>query len=200
MTVAAPPPRRPAAPPAAYRAFAEHTRVADDQCDAWTGLAAAGGTDVAVLAAVVRTVETRGVLQRHIELPAGALGFDYDTGLYLRFRATGPDDFRLAHAAALGIDGDFATADEIVTELRSRRPQWLAARWVAAVLHTRAARWADVVKLLTPVVNDPGLDPLFAHAAKVALGVALARLGMFAPALAHPAGRADRRGPGRTRR
>ncbi|HET9876031.1 MAG TPA: type VII secretion AAA-ATPase EccA, partial [Mycobacterium sp.] len=34
-------------------------------------------------------------------------------------------------------------------------------------------------------VNDPGLDELFAHAAKIALGTALARLGMFAPALSY---------------
>jgi hypothetical protein len=30
-----------------------------------------------------------------------ALGFVYDTGLYLQFRATYPDDFQLAYAAAL---------------------------------------------------------------------------------------------------
>ena len=94
--------RRPADIAAARRAFTELTRVAYDQCDAWTGLAAAGCTTLDVLAAVVRTVDTTGVLQRRIELPAGALGFDYDTGLYLRFRATTGDDFRLAHAAEIG--------------------------------------------------------------------------------------------------
>ena len=177
--------RRPADMAAARRAFAELTRVAYDQCDAWTGLAAAGCADLDVLAAVVRTVDTSGVLQRRIELPAGALGFDYDTGLYLRFRATTADDFRLAHAAALSIDGQFQAAGEIVSEIRARRPDWREARWVDAALRSRAQRWTDVVKLLTPVVNDAGLDPLFAHAAKIALGVALARLAMFAPALSH---------------
>ncbi|WP_325096564.1 type VII secretion AAA-ATPase EccA [Mycolicibacterium vinylchloridicum] len=177
--------RRPADIVAARRAFTELTRVAYDQCDAWTGLAATGATTVDVLAAVVRTIDTSGTLQRRIELPAGALGFDYDTGLYLRFRATTPDDFRLAHAAGLAIEGDFHAADEVVSEIRARRPDWREARWVDAALRHRAQRWADVVKLLTPVVTDPGLDPLFAHAAKISLGVALARLGMFAPALSH---------------
>ncbi|EHB55648.1 AAA ATPase central domain protein [Mycolicibacterium rhodesiae JS60] len=177
--------RRPADIAAARRAFAELTRVAYDQCDAWTGLAATGATTVDVLAAVVRTIDSSGTLQRRIELPAGALGFDYDTGLYLRFRATTPDDFRLAHAAALAIEGDFHAADELVSEIRARRPEWREARWVDAALRHRAQRWADVVKLLTPVVTDAGLDALFAHAAKISLGVALARLGMFAPALSH---------------
>jgi type VII secretion ATPase EccA len=177
--------RRPADIAAARRAFTELTRVANDQCDAWTGLAATGTTTLEVLAAVVRTIDTGGVLQRRIELPAGALGFDYDTGLYLRFRATTADDFRLAHAAALAIEGDFQAADEVVSDLRARRPEWHEARWVDAALRYRAQRWADVVKLLTPVVTDAGLDPMFAHAAKIALGVALARLGMFAPALSY---------------
>ncbi|WP_323055637.1 type VII secretion AAA-ATPase EccA [Mycobacterium pinniadriaticum] len=177
--------RRPADMAAARRAFTELTRVAHDQCDAWTGLAATGCTNVDVLAAVVRTADTVGVLQRHIELPAGVLGFDYDTGLYLQFRATTPDDFRLALGAALAVDGQFHAADEIVAEIRVRRPQWREARWVDVALRYRAQRWADVVKLLTPVVNDTGLDPIYTHAAKIALGVALARLGMFAPALTH---------------
>lgn len=177
--------RRPADMVAARRAFTELTRVADDQCDAWIGLAAAGAATPEVLAAVVRTIDTSGVLARRIELPAGALGFDYDTGLYLRFRATDADGFRLAHAAALAIDGEFHAADQIVTDIRARRPEWHQARWVAVALRSRAQRWADVVKLLTPVVNHTGLDPLFAHAAKISLGVALARLGMFAPALSY---------------
>ncbi|HWT49827.1 MAG TPA: type VII secretion AAA-ATPase EccA, partial [Mycobacterium sp.] len=49
----------------------------------------------------------------------------------------------------------------------------------------RAERWSDVVKLLTPIVNDPGLDEVFSHAAKITLGIALARLGMFSPALSY---------------
>lgn len=177
--------RRPADMVAAHRAFTELSRVASDQCDAWTGLAAAGCTTLDVLAEVVRTADTSGVLQRRIELPAGALGFDYDTGLYLRFRATTRDDFRLAHAAGLAIDGAVRAAAEIVAEIRERRPQWHEARWIDAAVNSRAQRWPDVVALLTPVVTDTTLDPFFAHAVKVSLGVALARLGMFAPALSY---------------
>ena len=39
--------------------------------------------------------------------------------------------------------------------------------------------------MLTPIVNDPDLDEAFSHAAKITLGTALARLGMFAPALSY---------------
>jgi hypothetical protein len=42
-----------------------------------------------------------------------------------------------------------------------------------------------VVRLLTAVVNDPSLDEVVSHAARVTLGNALARLGMFAPALSY---------------
>ena len=35
------------------------------------------------------------------------------------------------------------------------------------------------------MVADPNLDDASAHAARVTLGIALARLGMFAPALSH---------------
>ena len=186
--------QRPADLTAARSGFTALTRVAYDQCDAWTGLAAAGNVSMRVLEAASRTAATAGTLQRQVELAPGALGFRYDTGLYLQFRATSPDDFLLAYAAALAStegEGRFAAADQIVTGIIGRRPSWREARWVAVVINYLAERWSDVVKLLTPIVNDPDLDDTFSHAAKITLGTALARLGMFAPALSYleePAG------------
>ncbi|CAM4371461.1 Type VII secretion system protein EccA1 [Mycobacterium basiliense] len=180
--------RRPADLSAARTGFAALARVADDQCDAWTGLAAAGDQSIGVLEAVSRTAGTAGVLQRHVELTPGALGFHYDTGLYLRFRATDPDDFHLAYAAALVSTGEVraaAAAHDLVAGITERRPSWREARWINVVLNYRTERWSDVVKLLTPIVNDPDLDETYSHAAKIALGTALARLGMFAPALSY---------------
>jgi type VII secretion ATPase EccA len=180
--------QRPADVAAARSGFTALTRVAHDQCDAWTGLAAAGDASLRVLEAIVANVATAGTLQRQVELAQGALGFLYDTGLYLRFRATGPDDFDLAYAAALattGEPGELAKADQLVSAIAARRPSWREARWISVVINYRAERWSDVVKLLTPIVNDPELDETFAHAAKIALGTALARLGMFAPALSY---------------
>jgi type VII secretion ATPase EccA len=180
--------QRPADLAAARSGFAALTRIAHDQCDAWTGLAAAGDVSNPVLEAVSRTAATAGTLQRRVELAPAALGFVYDTGLYLRFRATGPDDFHLAYAAALaatGEAGECAEADQLVSGIRQRRPGWREARWIAVVINYRAQRWSDVVKLLTPIVNDPDLDETFTHAAKITLGIALARLGMHAPALSY---------------
>ncbi|BBY65577.1 type VII secretion AAA-ATPase EccA [Mycolicibacterium helvum] len=177
--------RRPTDLAAARTGFAELTRLAPDQCDAWVGLAAAGDTASAVLEAVATTSHTAGVLARRIELTPSALGFWYESGLYLTFRATGPDDFRLANGASLAIAGRSCEADAIVAEVVARIPGSREARWVAAAIHYRAARWADVVKLLTPLYTDATLDDSFAHAIRIALGTALARLGMFAPALTH---------------
>jgi len=180
--------QRPADLAAARSGFTALARIAHDQCDAWTGLAAAGDVSPRVLEAVSRTATTAGTLQRQVELAPGALGFRYDTGLYLQFRATSPDDFHLAYAAALastGGAGRFADAHQIVTGLTERRPSWREARWVAVVINYRAERWSDVVKLLTPIVNDSDLDEAFSHAAKITLGTALARLAMFAPALSY---------------
>ena len=177
--------QRPADLVAARSGFTALTRVAHDQCDAWTGLAAAGDASFRVLEAVSRTAATSGVLQRQVDLAPGALGFRYDSGLYLQFRAGNPDDFHLAYAAALATAGQFAEADEIVNGLAERRPGWREARWISVVINYRAERWSDVVKLLTPIVNDADLDEAYTHAAKIALGTALARLGMFAPALSY---------------
>ncbi len=180
--------QRPADLAAARAGFAALTRVAHDQCDAWTGLAAAGDLSTPVLEAASRTAATAGTLQRRVELAPDALGFVYDTGLYLRFRAAGPDDFNLAYAAAqtsVGGTEALAQADALVSGIRQRRPSWREARWLAVVVNYRAQRWSDVVKLLTPIVNDPDLDAAFTHAAKITLGIALARLGMFAPALSY---------------
>ncbi len=177
--------QRPADLAAARSGFTALARVAHDQCDAWTGLAAAGDTSFRVLEAVSRTASTAGTLQRRVELAPGALSFRYDTGLYLQFRTATPDDFHLAYAAALATAGEFAKADGIVAGLTERRPGWREARWVAVVINYRAERWSDVVKLLTPIVNDPDLDEAFSHAAKITLGIALARLDMFAPALSY---------------
>ncbi|HWX99508.1 MAG TPA: type VII secretion AAA-ATPase EccA [Mycobacterium sp.] len=177
--------QRPADLAAARSGFGALARIAHDQCDAWTGLAAAGDLSFRVLEAVSRTASTAGVLQRRVELAPGALGFRYDTGLYLQFRATGPDDFALAYAAALAEAGKFADADQMVSAITDRRPSWHEARWILVVINYRAERWSDVVKLLTPIVNDSDLDEAFSHAAKITLGTALARLGMFAPALSY---------------
>src|SRR6201986_540527 len=177
--------QRPADLAAARSGFTALSRIAHDQCDAWTGLAAAGDASLRVLEAVSRTTATAGTLQRQVDLAPGSLGFLYDTGLYLQFRATTTDEFHLAYAAALATAGRFAEADHIVAGLTARRPNWREARWVAVVINYRAERWSDVVKLLTPIVNDADLDAAFSHAAKITLGTALARLGMFAPALSY---------------
>ncbi|MGH3578510.1 MAG: type VII secretion AAA-ATPase EccA, partial [Mycobacterium sp.] len=154
--------KRPADLAAARSGLTALTRIAHEQCDAWAGLAAAGDVSARVLEAVSHTAATAGVLQRQVELASGALGFHYDTGLYLRFRATEPDDFHLAYAAALAVDGRYADAHKLVTDVTERRPSWREARWVVATIHYRAERWTDVVKLLSPIVNDPGLEEHFA--------------------------------------
>ncbi|WP_197377203.1 type VII secretion AAA-ATPase EccA [Mycolicibacterium baixiangningiae] len=183
--------QRPADLPAARTGFAALTHIAHEQCDAWTGLAAAGDVSARVVEAIWSTRGSAGALQRHVELAPGALGFHYDSGLYLQFRAADPDDFQLAYAAALCDNGAYADADALVGDLIEKRPGWPQARWLRVAIHHRTQRWSDVVRLLTPVVNDASLDATYAHAVRITLGIALARLGMFAPAmsyLAEPAG------------
>lgn len=177
--------QRPADLTAARSGFAGLARIAHDHCDAWTGLAAAGDVSGAVIDAVWRTRSSAGLLQREIDLAAGDLGFTYDTGLYLQFRASEVDDFQVAYAARRAAEGEPAEADALVGELLARRPGWLNATWLRVAISHRAQRWNDVVRLLTPVVTDPSLDEITSHAARITLGIALARLGMLAPALSY---------------
>ncbi|MGJ6126751.1 type VII secretion AAA-ATPase EccA [Mycolicibacterium sp. Y3] len=177
--------RRPVDLTAARTGFAELTRLAPDQCDAWTGLAAAGDTSARVLEAVSATRATSGVLSGRIELTPAALGFSYDTGLYLRFRASAPDGYQLAHAASLAEARRFGEAHAITDDITASNLGDRDARWVQTAINFRAERWADVVKLLTPMVNDVDADEVFIHGARIALGIALARLGMYAPALSY---------------
>ena len=166
--------------------FTELTRIAREQCDAWIGLAAAGAGDnsARVVATIWRTLDTLGALTREIELGAEDLGFTYDTGLYLQFRATSRDDIALAYAAALGAAGEFADADDLVGI--DLTPSVLAA---GALGPGRALSPQPALvgcgAPLTPIVNDPKLDEHYAHAARVTLAIALANLAMFAPALSH---------------
>ena len=97
--------QRPADLAAARTGFTALTHIAADHCDAWTGLAAAGDASARVLESVWRTSASAGLLARQIALTPGALGFDYDTGLYLKFRAADRDDFQLAYAATLSGHG-----------------------------------------------------------------------------------------------
>jgi hypothetical protein len=76
------------------------THIAHEQCDAWTGLAAAGDVDAHVVESIWRTSATAGVLQRQIGLAPAALGFTYDTGLYLQLRAADADSNWPMYAAA----------------------------------------------------------------------------------------------------
>ncbi|ADT97141.1 type VII secretion AAA-ATPase EccA [Mycolicibacterium gilvum] len=178
--------RRPADLTAARAGFAALTRIASDQCDAWTGLAAAGDVTPQVIERVWQTSgATAGLLSRRIELAPQALGFTYDSGLYLRFRASTPDDFALAYTVCLSDAACYEEADQLLEGLLARRRGWFEARWVRIAMYHRAARWSDVVRMLTPLVTDATLDETSAHAARVTLGIALARLGMFAPALSY---------------
>ncbi|WP_454793303.1 type VII secretion AAA-ATPase EccA [Mycolicibacterium lutetiense] len=177
--------QRPADLTAARSGFAGLAHIAHDHCDAWTGLAAAGDVSGAVIDAVWRTRASAGLLQREIDLAAGDLGFTYDSGLYLQFRASEVDDFQLAYAAHRAAEGQLAEADTLVGDLLARRPGWLNATWLRVAINHRAQRWNDVVRLLTPVVTDPSLDEVTGHAARITLGIALARLGMLAPALSY---------------
>lgn len=177
--------RRPADLPAARYGFNALCRTAQNQCDVWVGLAAAGGATVDVLEAISHTAGTAGHLQRAVNLSPGELSFVYDTGLYLEFRAAAPDEYHLAYAAALVDQGDYEQASTMLADITARRPEWFAARWVTVAMHHRAHRWADVVALLTPVVTDESLDPTSAHAVRITLGIALAKLGMVAPALSY---------------
>ncbi len=179
--------RRPADLAAARSGFVALTGIAHDQCDGWVGLAAAGDTSEHVLSAICRTASTAGVLRREVALSPEALGFDYDSGLYLQFRAFEPDGFALALAADAARRGDLARAHDLIVDVAASSPCSIEARWSRAAVHYRAQRWSDVVALLTPLVGDakPALDPLVAHAVRIALGISLARLGMFAPALSY---------------
>ncbi|MGV0811125.1 type VII secretion AAA-ATPase EccA [Mycolicibacterium boenickei] len=177
--------QRPADLTAARAGFAGLTHIAHDHCDAWTGLAAAGDVSGPVVDAVWRTRASAGLLQREIDLAAGELGFTYDSGLYLQFRATDVDDFQLGFAARRAAAGALAEADALVADLLARRPGWLNATWLRVAINHQAQRWSDVVRLLTPVVTDPSLDEVSGHAARITLGIALARLGMLAPALSY---------------
>ncbi|WP_155919648.1 MULTISPECIES: type VII secretion AAA-ATPase EccA [unclassified Mycolicibacterium] len=177
--------QRPADLAAARVGFAGLTHIAHDHCDAWTGLAAAGDVSGPVIDAVWRTRASAGLLQREIDLAAGDLGFTYDSGLYLQFRASEVGEFQLAYAARRYASGARAEADALVADLLARRPGWLNATWLRVAMNHHAERWSDVLRLLTPVVTDPSLDEVTAHAARITLGIALARLGMLAPALSY---------------
>lgn len=179
--------RRPADLTAARSGFAMLTSIAHDQCDGWVGLAAAGDTNPHVLTAICSTAPTAGALRREVGLSPDALGFDYDSGLYLQFRAFEPGGFALALAAESARRGDLGRAHDLIVDVAARNPGSIEARWMRAAVHYRAARWSDVIALLTPLVGGakPVLDPRVAHAVQVALGTSLARLGMFAPALSY---------------
>lgn len=69
--------QRPADLAAARSGFAGLTRIANAQCDAWTGLAASGDVSSGVIEAIWQTSATAGVLQRQLGLTPGALGFAY---------------------------------------------------------------------------------------------------------------------------
>ncbi|EFV14745.1 type VII secretion AAA-ATPase EccA [Segniliparus rugosus] len=178
--------RRPADLAAARSGFAALARTAHDSCDAWVGLAASGDLSLPVLESAVANSANSGELSREIGLGPDALGFRYESGLYLRLRAADPAGLRLALAAALAENGKLEQAHEIAEKVAKEHPERFDARWTQAAICYRAARWPDVVALLTPVVADSAdLDPASAHAARISLGIALARLGMHTPALSH---------------
>lgn len=176
---------------AAHDGFASLAHVAHDQCDIWVGLTAAGDRSPATLAAAVASKGSWGVLSHEVGLAPGSLRLRYDSGLYLELNAADQAGLSLAHAASTAAEGKLARAYSIAEQVLKSRPDWFDARWSAAAIAYRGERWPDVVSLLAPWVRaaDPGVgtgpDAPSAHAARITLGLALSRLGMFAPALAY---------------
>ena len=190
--------RRPPDLPAARSGFAELTRIAREQCDAWTGLGAAGGDTSrhASSKASGRTVKTAWrVAASRSSLATGDLTFSYETGLYLQFRRDGPDDFALASAGH---------------PLRRPATTWPRTRSWGSTHHPPAALARGAVgpggMYYRPSAGRTWCDcsPRWSTTRRwtrrmrmpcaVALGTALARLGMFAPALSYleePAGPVD---------
>ena len=141
---------------AARSGFAELTRIAHEQCDAWTGLAAAGDTSARVIEAVWRTVDTAGVLQRRARAAPTATSASTTTpGCTCSSAPPTPDDFQLAYAATLCDAGDYAEADKLV-DAADRPPAELAARPAGCEWRCTTAPSAGRTSctLLTPVVND----------------------------------------------
>ena len=59
---------------------------------------------------------------------------------------------------------------ELVGGVLDRRPTWLQARWLRIAINYRTERWSDVVRLLTPIVNESTLDEHYAHAGEGDVG------------------------------
>lgn len=166
-----------------------------EQCDAWRGLAAAGSTTVYVLEQAHKTIRTFGQLVSATDVDPDGLDFFYDTGLYLTLKAVGVQGVQLAYTMAVANDDRdrtsaeraniYRAAHQILADNRAAftRSEPFDAAWAEAVIASKATRWHDVLRILTPLLDPPSHDAHRRQAASTLAGLAAANLGQWEPSL-----------------
>ena len=187
---------RPADLSAARSGFTGLVRHAHDQCDAWVGLAAAGDTSTAVCWKRFRATRHR----RAAAAPGGTgarapwdsittPGCTCGSVRPSRTTTTSPTPRRWPAS------GRFAEAHELVSDVSQRRPSSREARGSLRPISTapNGGRTSSNCSRRSSTTRTSTTH--YAHAVKIALGVSLARLGMFAAGagVSRGAGRPDRR-------
>lgn len=182
--------RRQVADLAAARAgFLRLTAQFPAQCDGWRGLAAAGEATGEVIAQAYRTLDSFGTLLAHTDVAVGyGLDFAFSTGLYVNLPAAGADGIRLAYAAELAKEGEFAAAHALIDD-RLLADSALHAGWVLGVVFWLSGRWHDARRVLGRLLalpqrewmigNTGEVDGYLRQAVTVAHGIAAANLGMW---------------------
>ena len=147
-------------------------------CDAYLARMITGEDSAAVLAKAWRARETMGREIHRLAVPAGEFRPMVSDGLFLRLEITSPDALGVAYAVALGRDGRYQDAADLLNQLRPTDPFDADMHdYAQGLLHFRAQRWPDVLRYFS--TEKQWRRPAFGSAAAAMATTALASLGVF---------------------
>lgn len=165
-------------PVVAQQLFRQATEIDPAMCDAWLARIVAGDDSLPILAAAWAAREAYGWETHRMGLRGSAFRPMVNDGLFLRLEITSRDSLRSAYALALTREGRYSDADALLTADPPSDPFDLDAHTYArGVLHFRADRWPDVLRIF-PAEKTWRL-PIYGVAASAMAATALASLGVF---------------------
>lgn len=165
-------------PTVAKQLFGQATEADPAMCDAWLARIVAGDDSLQILAAAWAARESYGWETHRLSLRGSTFRPMVSDGLFLRLEITSRDSLRSAYALALTREVRYADADALLKGDLPTEPFDLDAHTYAqGVLHFRADRWSDVLRIFA--AEKTWRLPIYGVAAAAMAATALASLGVF---------------------
>jgi type VII secretion ATPase EccA len=158
--------------------FRQASESDPSMCDAWLARIVAGDDSVAVLAGAWESREAMGWETRRLSVLPGQFSPLVFDGMFVKLEITSTASLGAAYAVALARDGRYRDAEKLLEQVAPNDPFDADLHvYAQGLLHFRAQRWTDVLRLFP--AEKQWRWPIYGAASAAMATTALASLGVF---------------------